>query len=83
MGPWPSREVHGVLQEGAEFSLCCWGNLELCSSSVSGRSDQVPAEEKEQDAFLGTSAISTVGSVGCKSNTDHLCPLLSSPWAPK
>lgn len=50
MGPWPPREVHGVLQEGAEFALCCWGNLELCSSSVSGRPDQ----GKEQDAFLGT-----------------------------
>lgn len=71
MGPLSPREVHGVLQEGAEFALCCWGKLELCSSTVSGRSDQVPAAGKEQDAFLGIPAISTVGSVGCESDTDR------------
>lgn len=31
----------------------------------------MPAVGKEQDAFLGTSAISTVGSAGCESDTDQ------------
>lgn len=52
------------------------GNLEPCSSSVSHKSNQVPAEGKEQDTFLETLATSTLGSMGCESNTDHLCPLL-------
>lgn len=33
--------------------------------------------------FWGTLAISTVGLVVCESNTDHICLLLSSTWAPK
>lgn len=75
MIPRPPREARGVLQDGAEFVLCFFsgGDLSLCSSSASGR---VPAEGREQDAFLGTSAISTVGLVGRKSKTNHLCPLL-------